>query len=272
MLVMGDKFAVSEPERAAFLAFACEVAVEAGSRTLQWFRTAMHVENKLDGEKFDPVTAADRAAEAVVRERVQQRFPTHGVLGEEFGATAGCGLTWVIDPIDGTRAFMSGMVHWGLLLALFDGEEPIVGVMYQPFTQELWYGDGRSAFYRRGEVVQPLRTRQIQNLGDAVLGVTNPKLIPDEIHRRRYEDLEKSVRLARYGGDCYLYGVLAMGFLDIGVDGGLQPYDIQALIPIICGAGGLVTNWDGGSAAFGGNILASGCVAIHEAALRLLQA
>lgn len=271
MLTLSDRVPVSEIERQELLAFARGIAKEAGQSVLPFFRRPMHVENKQSDGGFDPVTEGDRAAERVLRQRINERYPQHGVLGEEFGHEPGNGLTWVIDPIDGTRAFMCGMLHWGLLLALFDGQEPIIGVVYQPFTDELWSGDGVSAFHARGAEQSVIITRPGVALAQAVMGTTNPNLIKGSADRARYDVLEGRVRLARYGGDCYIYSVLAMGFMDIGIDGGLQAYDIQALIPIVRGAGGVITNWAGGSPVFGGNVIACGSQALHDEALRVLQ-
>ena len=136
MFEYSPRVAITDEERAEYLAFAGRVAAEAGAATLPFFRANVAVENKLEEGRFDPVTEADRAAESIVRQSIEARFPHHGILGEEFGYKAGNGLTWVIDPIDGTRAFMTGMLHWGVLLALFDGQDPVVGVMHQPFTGE----------------------------------------------------------------------------------------------------------------------------------------
>ena len=271
MLTLSDRVFVSEVERQELLAFARFIAKEAGQAVLPFFRRPIHVENKLSDGGFDPVTEGDRAAERVLRQRIKERYPRHGVLGEEFGHEPGNGLTWVIDPIDGTRAFMAGMLHWGLLLALFDGQEPIIGVVYQPFTDELWSGDGVSAFHARGAEQTAIFTRPGVALSQAVMGTTNPNLIKGSADRARYDDLEGRVRLARYGGDCYIYSVLAMGFMDIGIDGGLQAYDIQALIPIVRGAGGVITNWAGGSPVLGGNVIACGSRLLHDEALRVLQ-
>ncbi len=271
MLTLSERVPVSETDRLQLLSFARIIAREAGRAVLPFFRRPIQVENKLADGRFDPVTEGDRAAERILRQRIRERFPQHGVLGEEFGHEPGNGLTWVIDPIDGTRAFMSGMLHWGLLIALFDGQEPIIGVVYQPFTDELWSGDGVSAFHGVGDTQTAIVSRPGVVLSQAVLGTTNPNLIKGASDRARYDDLEGRVRLARYGGDCYIYSVLAMGFMDIGIDGGLQAYDIQALIPIVRGAGGVITNWAGGSAALGGNVLACGSRLLHDEALRVLQ-
>lgn len=262
---------VSDSLRQELLDFALEIAVPAGRATLAYFRNDVQVSNKLDGGRFDPVTEADHAAEKVLRELIEARYPEHGVFGEEFGHQEGSGLTWVIDPIDGTRAFMSGMVHWGLILGLFDGERPIVGVMYQPFTDELFFGDGRVAGYRRGSESRALKTRACGSLADAVLTTTTPNLFRGPAEHDGFRALEGSVKLCRYGGDCYIYAMLAMGQVDLATDAGLNPYDIQGLIPVIEGAGGVVTTWSGEPAAMGGTVLAAGSREIHQLALEMVN-
>jgi myo-inositol-1(or 4)-monophosphatase len=263
MLQFSEPVSVSDSYRQELLDFATEVVALAGARSLPFFRADVSVENKLDDGQFDPVTEADRAVEAVLREEIARRYPEHGICGEEFGTESGNGLTWVIDPIDGTRAFMSGMVHWGVLLALFDGERPVVGAMYQPFTEELWFGDGRHAEFRRGGGSRRLQVRQCDALSDAVLATTAPKYFPGENLAR----LEAAVKMTRYGGDCYLWAMLAMGYLDLATDAQLNPYDIQALIPIIEGAGGYVATYEGGNPSLGGDVLAAPSRALHEAAV-----
>lgn len=270
MLEYSEPVSVSDAYRGELLQFAVEAAMEAGAATLPFFRAQAVVENKLTDGRFDPVTEADKAAELVLRERIRGRFPEHGICGEEFGIDAGNGLTWVIDPIDGTRAFMSGLLHWGLLLGLFDGERPIVGAMYQPYTEELWCGDCRTAEFRRGTERRALRTRNCSGLSDAVLTTTTPLLFEGR-EGEGFRRLESSVKLTRYGGDCYLYGMLAMGYVDLATDATLKPYDIQGLIPIIQGAGGVVSTYGGEDASLGGTVLASGSVALHEAALKVLN-
>jgi len=262
---------VSDSLRRELLEFAVEIAVPAGRATLPFFRSELEVSNKLDGDRFDPVTEADRAAENVLRELIGARYPAHGVFGEEFGHQDGDGLTWVIDPIDGTRAFMSGMLHWGLVLGLFDGERPIVGLMYQPFTDELFFGDCRGAWYRRGGAEREIRTRYCRSLGEAVLTTTTPVLFEGR-EERGFRALERGVKLCRYGGDCYIYAMLAMGNVDLATDARLNPYDIQGLIPVIEGAGGVITTWSGEPAALGGTVLASGCEELHRSALELINA
>ncbi len=269
-LELGVRVPVSVTDRQAMLDFAVESVRAAGAVILPYFRGALEVENKLQGVEFDPVTKADKAAEAVIRERISARYPAHGVFGEEFGWVQGNGLTWVIDPIDGTKSFMSGMLHWGVLIALFDGVEPVLGVMHQPFTGEIWVGTGDAAWYEHMGRRVPLRSRQDVTLEDAVLATTSPRFLKDDGERSRFLELERRVRLSRYGGDCYLYATLAMGLVDLGVDGTLSAYDIQPLVPIIRGAGGVVTLWDGGDPSFGGTVLAAGNPLLHRQALEIL--
>lgn len=264
------KTTLSAPQKAEFLAFAMLTAKLAGAQTLPFFRAGAKVENKLSNGRFDPVTEADKAAERVIREAVRAHYPAHGIFGEEYGFESGNGLTWVIDPIDGTRAFMSGMLHWGVLLALFDGDTPVVGVMYQPYTDELFFGDGEQSFLRRGSEEQQLRSSTCIDVSASVLATTGYEWFTRS-DLVQFERLKARVQLCRVGGDCYLYGALALGTVHIGTDTGLNPYDIQALIPIVTGAGGVVTTYDGGNASMGGAVVATSNAALHKKVLALLQ-
>ena len=264
MLELTPAISIADHERAELLDFAVTVAEAAAAETLPFFRQGTAADDKSrEPAGFDPVTEADRAAERVAREMIGSAYPAHGVLGEEYGAAPGNGLTWVIDPVDGTRAFISGLLHWGLLLALFDGEYPVVGVMVQPFTAETFAGDGRRAWYRRGTEHHSLSCRRGVPLHQALAATTTPRLYRSALERSALERVEEAARLMRFGGDCYLYAMLAMGELDLVMDPGLQPYDIQGLIPIIEGAGGVVTCHDGSSAAMGGFVIAAGSPELH---------
>ena len=262
---------VSAAERAALLAFARKAAKEAGHQALRWFRTPMQVEDKSVSGAFDPVTEADRACEQALRAAISTAWPEHGLYGEEFGHQPGNGLTWVIDPIDGTRGFAAGMLHWGLLLALFDGRRPIIGVLRQPFVDETFWGNGETAGYERAGVQLSLGVRACPDLESATLATTSPDLFQPGTETAGFGALAAQVRMIRYGGDCYHFASLAMGHVDLAVETGLKPYDIQALIPLIEGAGGRVTTWDGGDAAMGGRVLASGDAALHDKVLELLK-
>ena len=261
---------VSAEQRQEFLQFAQQAARLAGAVVLPYFRTSISAQNKVEGKGFDPVTVADQGAEEAIRKAIGSTYPDHGIYGEEFGFKAGNGLTWVIDPIDGTRAFMSGMLHWGILLALFDGEDPIVGVMYQPYTDELFFGDGDTAWMQRGELTQQLLTSQCESVAQAIMTTTGTTWFsPQQLFG--YGQLRESVRMHKVGGDCYLFGMVAMGQIDLGVEGRLNAYDIQALIPIVRGAGGVITTWNGGNPSMGGDIVASANMTLHEQALVMLR-
>ena len=269
--VSRERVPLSDPDLAELSSFAVALASEAGQATLAHFRTTLSVDNKRGDGGFDPVTEADRDAERVIREGIAAAYPEHGIFGEEFGLTRGNGLTWVIDPIDGTRAFMTGMLHWGVLLALFDGQQPVVGVLHQPFTGETFYGTNDAAFYRRGDEERPLKCRSCASLADAVLTTTSPSLFEAPGERAAFDRLEGAVKLSRYGGDCYIYAMLAMGFVDLATDAGLNAYDIQAIMPIVRGAGGVITTIDGGDPSMGGFVVAAGDAAVHAAALRRMN-
>lgn len=271
MLRYSEAVEIGAGELEEYLRFALEVAESAGKATLPHFRSELVVENKRADGRFDPVTRADREAEQLIRRAVEDRYPQHGIFGEEFGHHEGNGLTWVIDPIDGTRAFMTGMLHWGVLLALFDGQRPVIGVMYQPFTGEAFYGDNRSAWYRRGGRERRLQCRPCPSLDQAVLTTTSPRLFNDPAERAGFERLESAVKLSKYGGDCYIYAMLAMGYVDLATDAGLQAYDIQALMPIITGAGGVVSTVDGSDPSLGGTVLAAASQELHELALAAMS-
>ncbi len=265
-----SKASVNQAQKAQFLEFAGKTARLAGAQTLRFFRVNTDVENKRTDGHFDPVTEADRTAERTIREAIERTFPSHGIYGEEYGHKSGNGLTWVIDPIDGTRAFMAGMLHWGVLLALFDGETPIVGAMYQPFTDELFLGDGETTRLVRGQDERVLRTSTCEDLSSAMLATTGYDWFSAE-DLTRFEHLKSSVQLYRLGGDCYLYGAVAMGSVHVGTDASLNAYDIQALIPIVAGAGGVVTTYDGGNASMGGAVVATANPVLHKQVLAVLQ-
>ncbi len=255
----------------SWMEFMDSLADAAGSAILPYFRTGMDIDNKADSH-FDPVTAADRAAEEAMRALIEARHPGHGILGEEFEATRlDAESLWVLDPIDGTRAFISGLPVWGTLIGLKHAGRPIAGMMAQPFTGERFFGDTRSAVYRGPGGERPLRTRSCARLSEATLFTTSPRIFPPH-EQPVYDSVERAVRMARYGVDCYAYAMLAAGNIDVVVESGLKAFDIVALIPVIEGAGGAVTSWTGGDASEGGRVVASGDPRVHEEALRLLAA
>ncbi|TMH69885.1 MAG: histidinol-phosphatase [Betaproteobacteria bacterium] len=261
-------------EYADYLEFAFRVAVAAGAAILPHFRRSIDVEDKGGKADYDPVTEADRLAEAFIRGAIEQAYPTHGIFGEEHGRTQGTSpLTWVIDPIDGTRSFILGQLHWGTLIALHDGERAVVGVMHQPFVGETFAGAvGAVPQWRRGDERRALKTRPCARIEDAIVATTDPRHFDVADKSRVYRSVTDGARLIRYGGDCYCYTLLAMGMVDIVIETGLEPYDVQALIPIVETAGGRMTDWQGGSADGGGNVLACGDVALHAQLLRRIAA
>jgi myo-inositol-1(or 4)-monophosphatase len=254
-----------------FAAFVDELARVSGETIRPFFRTALGVENKSRAGGFDPVTAADRAAEVAMRTLIKTTFPEHGILGEELGAERpDAEYVWVLDPIDGTKSFICGLPAWGTLIALTRRGEPIYGMMHQPFTREHFTGDGSAARYRGPAGDRALRTRPCAALQEAVLLTTSPLLMRDA-DRRRFQRVEQVVRLSRYGGDCYAYCMLAAGHVDLVIETELKPYDVLPLIPIIEGAGGVVTTWDNDRPHAGGRVIAAGDRRLHAKAMDLLH-
>ncbi|MBI3699486.1 MAG: histidinol-phosphatase [Afipia sp.] len=255
-----------------FTAFIERLATASGETILPFFRTSLSVENKGSGRDLDPVTEADRAAEAVMRRMIKDNFPKHGIVGEEFGAEReDAEYVWVLDPIDGTKSFISGMPIWGTLIALMHNGSPAYGMMSQPYIGERFTGDNGAARYAGPSGKRKLSTRKCASLNDAVLFTTSPRLMK-ETDRAQFGRVEKEVKLSRYGGDCYAYCMLAAGHLDLIIETELKPYDVAALIPIVSGAGGIMTTWDGKPAQTGGRIVAAGDKRVHEAALKVLAA
>ncbi len=251
--------------------FVDALANAASDSIMPFFRAAMDVENKL-AVGFDPVTAADRQAEAAMRKMIGETYPDHGIVGEEYGSDrADADFVWVLDPIDGTRAFITGLPVWGTLIGLLHHGRPILGMMAQPFTGERYAGDGTRAWYTGPGGDRTIVTRSCPALAGAALFTTSPHIF-STADWPAYERVEQSVRLARYGVDCYAYCMVGSGQADLVVETGLKSYDIVALIPIIEGAGGRVTTWEGTSAASGGRIAASGDPRLHEQVLAMLTA
>lgn len=254
------------PDREFFHALADAARAE----TLPRFRTGGAVANKVEGG-FDPVTEADQAAEAAIRALIQARFPDHGILGEEH---EDIGLdrenVWVIDPIDGTRAFISGVPMWGTLIGFQSNGRSVMGLMDQPFTGERYFADRERSWYSGPDGEREIRTRACERLSDAILFTTSPHIFTGE-EAERYRAVERQVRLFRYGTDCYAYALLASGHVDLVIENSLKPYDVGALIPLIEHAGGVITTWDGGRPEGGGNIVAAGSRALHEQAMAILN-
>ncbi|MFC0284245.1 histidinol-phosphatase [Camelimonas abortus] len=255
-----------------FAAFVNELADISGRAIAPFFRSTMLMENKAGPRGFDPVTEADRAAEAAMRARIRRTFPAHGIEGEEYGAEGSAAeYVWVLDPIDGTAAFISGLPLWGTLIGLKRNGRPVFGMMSQPFTGERFWGDCGQSRYRRNGETRVIRTRRCASLATATLASTSPHLF-SEAEFAAFSRVQRACRLTRYGADCYAYCMLAAGHIDLVVEAGLKPCDIAPLIPVIQGAGGVVTTWSGGPATDGGRVVAAGDPAVHAAAMELLAA
>ncbi|WP_088343530.1 MULTISPECIES: histidinol-phosphatase [Rhodomicrobium] len=252
-----------------FVSFAHKLADLAGDVIRPHFRARGAIDNKLD-VGFDPVTEADRGAEQVMRRQIEQTFPSHGILGEEFDDKPAAGpYRWVLDPIDGTKAFILGLPTWGTLIGLTHEGVPLLGMMDQPYTGERFWNSLSGAHFRGSAGEQLIETRPCASLSGAVLAATTPDMFKGD-EPGRFGSLSRSCRMTRFGSDCYAYCMLAMGFVDIVAEASLKPFDIAPLIPIIHAAGGKVTTWDGGDPAQGGQILAVGDPSLHEAAMRAL--
>lgn len=253
------------------------VADSAAKVTLPAFRSGIRADNKgpnpaagdhpASNSAFDPVTAADREAEQAMRSLINKLWPTHTIVGEEFGTAEGTSpWGWCLDPIDGTRAFISGLPSWGTLIAVTYMGTPVIGVIDQPFLKERYIGTPTGSTLNG----QPIRTSNITHLADATLTSTDPFLF-SESEQPHFSALRNACKLTRYGLDCYGYAVLASGHMDIAAESGLKPFDLMALLPIITGAGGVVTSWSGGPAHTSkGDIVAAATPALHQAALGIL--
>lgn len=266
------------PDTDTLLDVAGRCADAARAPALRWFRRPdLAAEDKGAGRgRFDPVTEADRGAEAAIRTVLAGLRPDDAVEGEEQAATEGrSGIVWVVDPIDGTRSYLSGSPVWGVLVAAQDADGPMVGVIDQPFTGERFLGVARGglrrALWRRGTEERAIAVRPCAGLADATLFTTFPE-VGTEAERAGFAAVAGRARLVRYGLDCYAYALLAMGCIDVVIEAGLHPYDIAAPIAVIEGAGGLVTDWRGGPAHRGGRILAAGDPRVHAEALAILSA
>lgn len=252
-------------------AVAEQMADAARAAILPHFRSpGLSADNKLS-TGFDPVTVADRAAETAMRDVLARLRPDDGVLGEELGAVAGrSGLTWVIDPIDGTRSFISGTPTWGVLIALSDANGPFLGIVDQPYVGERFMGGlGRARWIGPGRD-EALKTRPTTDLSSATLFTTFPEIGTDT-QRDAFQRVAREAQLTRYGCDCYAYALLAAGQIDIVIEAGLNAYDVQAPIAVIEAAGGTVTSWDGAPAHDGGTILAAATPELHAAAMARLN-
>jgi inositol-phosphate phosphatase / L-galactose 1-phosphate phosphatase / histidinol-phosphatase len=257
---------VPEIDVDTLLAFAQHLADAAGEVIRPYFRKPLAVDDKAD---LSPVTAADRAAEETMRALIERRFPAHGILGEEFGwERKDAELVWVLDPIDGTKSFISGVPLFGTLIALTREGRPIIGIIDQPISRERWTGAAGRPTTLYGA---PIRCRPCPSLAAATLFATTPDMFNGE-DVASFARVSAAVKLTRFGADCYAYGLLAAGFVDRVLEASLKPYDFCAMVPIVEGARGVATDWRGGSLdlASDGRILVAGDRRAHDAALALL--
>lgn len=254
------------------IAFIHRLADCAGEVIRPYFRRKIEIVDKGAGaQMFDPVTAADKGAEEAIRALIEAEYPKDGILGEEFPEKDSAnGRVWVVDPVDGTRAFITGQTQWGTLIALNESGIPTLGVLDQPITRERFLGFGDGAELHATDGVSKLTVRACSGLAQAVLMTTHPWSYFDASEQEAFRHLADSTLMSRFGGDCYAYGLLAMGFIDLVVEARLKPWDIQALIPIVEGAGGIITDWKGGPCADGGRVVAAGDKRVHEQALKML--
>lgn len=249
--------------------FALELGHTAGGIARAYFRSSFSIENK-DARGFDPVTSADRAIETVLRKSIRERYPDHGIVAEEEGDHAAASrFTWFIDPIDGTRAFMMGSPLWGTLVGLTEEGRPIFGLLAQPVLEEVFFGSPSGSWLITESGRQRLRARQCKVLAQAALASTHPDMFDGETYPK-FKALASGCLLHRYGGDCYNYAMLAAGFVDLVVEAGLKPFDIVPLIPILEGAGCVVTDWEGEPPLGGGRVVAAATAELHAQALAAL--
>jgi inositol-phosphate phosphatase/L-galactose 1-phosphate phosphatase/histidinol-phosphatase len=251
----------------AYLSLAAELADAAGTAIRPYFRTALTVDDKAD---LSPVTAADRAAELVMRQLIAARFPEHGIIGEEYGRERDdAEFIWVLDPIDGTKSFISGVPLFGTLIALARHGKPILGIIDQPISHERWVGaEGRETTHN-GRVV---RCRPCHRIAAATIFATSPDMFRGD-DSDAFSRVARAAKLVRYGADCYAYGLVALGFVDVVIEASLNPYDFSAMLPIVEGAGGLATDWQGAPLGLSsdGRVLIAGDKRTHGDALDLLR-
>jgi inositol-phosphate phosphatase/L-galactose 1-phosphate phosphatase/histidinol-phosphatase len=257
---------VPEIDLDTLLRFAQRLADAAGKIIRPYFRKPLAIRDKAD---LSPVTAADREAEEAMRALIERDFPEHGILGEEFGGVReDAEFVWVLDPIDGTKSFISGVPLFGTLIALTRDRRPILGIIDQPISRERWTGaSGRPTTLNRAVI----HCRACPTVAAATLFATTPDMFKGE-DAASFAGVSAAVKLTRFGADCYAYGLLAAGFIDLVLEASLKPYDFCAMVPVVQGAGGVATDWQGDSLDLSsdGRILVAGDRRTHDAALALL--
>ena len=254
------------------LSFAHHLADLASEAIRPHFRKTLLVANKAAKGNYDPVTIADKAAERVIRGALEQKWPDHSIIGEEYDDSTGTSrYSWIVDPIDGTRSFIMGYPTWGTLIGVQDNGAAIIGLMDQPFTGERFWASPKGSFWRQGQArARRLKTRSRRSLSRAIMATTDPLMFANGKEQRLFNAVKTRVAMTRYGGDCYAYCMLSAGLIDLVVEASLKPHDIVALIPIVEKAGGVISTWDGGPAEAGGRIVAAGDRRIHRQVLKLL--
>ncbi|ABN75657.1 inositol monophosphatase family protein [Cereibacter sphaeroides] len=262
---------LTDRETADIIDTAAEMAAAARDATLLHFRSRGLSADTKEADRFDPVTVADRLCEERMRAILARRRPRDGIFGEEMGVQAGdSGLTWVLDPIDGTRSYLCGTPTWGVLISVADASGPIYGLIDQPYIGERFEGGFGLARVRGPRGEDRLATRAARALSEAILMSTFPE-VGTAVEEAAFRRLSRQVRLTRYGTDCYAYALLAAGQIDLVVEAGLQPYDVQAPMAVIEAAGGLMTDWEGRRNPQGGRVIAASCPEVHAAALEILR-
>ncbi len=263
---------VEQTTHAELIKVAHALADAARPVTLEYFRTAALAADDKGDDRFDPVTIADRGAEQAMRAVLASKRPADGILGEEFGHQAGTsGLTWVLDPIDGTRGYISGTPTWGVLIAVADQSGPLFGIIDQPYIGERFAGGFGIAEVKGPMGNAPLKCRVARSLAQATVMTTFPE-VGTHFEGRAFHAVAQRAKLTRYGMDCYAYALVAAGQVDLVIEAGLNAYDIQAPIAVITAAGGVVTDWNGGPAHEGGRVIAAANRDIHAEALAILHA
>ena len=254
----------------ATIAFAHRLADASGEVIRPYFRQRIEIINKLE-DSFDPVTEADKGGERAIRAILDAERPQDAILGEEYGEKPGTsGWRWVLDPVDGTRCFITGRHEWGSLIALEKNEVPVLGILDQPVLGERFIGvNGRAEFHQSG-LVMPMKVRACADVRDAVLCATDPSAYMSEAQQAAFARVKAQARLTRYHGDCYIFAMLALGFVDLIVEGAFRRWDVAALLPLVEGAGGVISNWQGEPWRDGDAVLASGDARLHAQAVKLL--
>ena len=262
---------MTRPDWAELTRFATLLAEASAAAILPYFRQNTPVDVK-DGPVWDPVTEGDRAGERAIRALIEAHYPDHGIHGEEYGVKeARSAFTWVLDPVDGTRAFVCGMPTWATLIGLTHEGKPALGLMNQPVVGDMFYASPEGAWHSFRGQASPIATRKGIPLSRATIGTTAPELYRSAENQSRFQALKAKAQLTRYGGDAYFYCMMAAGHIDIAMDCGLQPYDIAPLLPIVTGAGGVAAEWTGGDASRGGNVITAGTPALLEEALAVMS-